>query len=403
MKYTKRPLYFEQIRPYIGDRLIKIITGQRRVGKSYVLNQIRDEILEQDPTSSILYINKEDYAFDAIKSYSDLMDYLAPTIASKQKTYLFIDEIQEIESFEKAVRSLVLTEQFDIYCTGSNASLLSGELASYLGGRYVQIRIHSLNYPEYLEFHQRKDSAESFLNYMEFGGMPHLIHLNKSAEVCYEYLRTIYDSIVLRDVVARYGLRNVTMLQNLNRFLADNIGSLFSANSISAFLKSQKLNVQTKTIIEYLDMLRSVYFIDGVKRSDIKGKKLFEVGEKYFFEDIGIRHALIPFKLQDIHKILENVVYHHLTTMKFEVQIGQMGDKEIDFIATKNELKYYIQVTYLLKEESTVQREFGNLEAIRDNYPKMVVSMDDFPTTNSKGIAHWNIRRFLLQFGLNGL
>ena len=402
MKYKRRPLYFEQIQPYINDRLIKIITGQRRVGKSYVMNQIKDEILEQNSDANIIYINKEDYAFDVIKNYVDLMNFLEPTIKSKEKTYLFIDEIQEIEEFEKAIRSLQLSDQFDIYCTGSNASLLSGELATHLAGRYIQIRVHSLSYVEYLDFHNCEDSTETFLEYAQFGGMPHLINLRKSKEVYYEYLRNIYDSIILRDVVARYKLRNVNTLQNLIQFLSDNVGSLFSATSISSFLKSQKISLLPKTILEYTELLQLVYFIDGVKRAEIHGKKIFEIGEKFYFEDIGIRNAIIPFRIQDLNKLLENIVYHHLKCMQFDVYIGQLGNKEVDFIATKNDQKYYIQVAYLLIEDTTIEREFGNLEAIKDNYPKLVITMDDVPMSNSNGIEHWNIRKFLLNFGLKG-
>ncbi len=402
MKYKRRPLYFEQIQPYINDRLIKIITGQRRVGKSYVMNQIKDEILEQNSDANIIYINKEDYAFDAIKNYVDLMNFLQPTIKSKEKTYLFIDEIQEIEEFEKAIRSLQLSDQFDIYCTGSNASLLSGELATHLAGRYIQIRVHSLSYVEYLDFHNCEDSTETFLEYAQFGGMPHLINLRKSKEVYYEYLRNIYDSIILRDVVARYKLRNVNTLQNLIQFLSDNVGSLFSATSISSFLKSQKISLLPKTILEYTELLQLVYFIDGVKRAEIHGKKIFEIGEKFYFEDIGMRNAIIPFRIQDLNKLLENIVYHHLKCMQFDVNIGQLGNKEVDFIASKNDQKYYIQVAYLLIEDTTIEREFGNLEAIKDNYPKLVITMDDVPMSNSNGIEHWNIRKFLLNFGLKG-
>ena len=402
MKYKRRPLYFEQIQPYINDRLIKIITGQRRVGKSYVMNQIKDEILEQNSDANIIYINKEDYAFDAIKNYVDLMNFLQPTIKSKEKTYLFIDEIQEIEEFEKAIRSLQLSDQFDIYCTGSNASLLSGELATHLAGRYIQIRVHSLSYVEYLDFHNCEDSTETFLEYAQFGGMPHLINLRKSKEVYYEYLRNIYDSIILRDVVARYKLRNVNTLQNLIQFLSDNVGSLFSATSISSFLKSQKISLLPKTILEYTELLQLVYFIDGVKRAEIHGKKIFEIGEKFYFEDIGMRNAIIPFRIQDLNKLLENIVYHHLKCMQFDVYIGQIGNKEVDFIASKNDQKYYIQVAYLLIEDTTIEREFGNLEAIKDNYPKLVITMDDVPMSNSNGIEHWNIRKFLLNFGLKG-
>jgi predicted AAA+ superfamily ATPase len=366
------------------------------------MNQIKDEILEQNSDANIIYINKEDYAFDAIKNYVDLMYFLEPTIKSKEKTYLFIDEIQEIEEFEKAIRSLQLTDQFDIYCTGSNASLLSGELATHLAGRYIQIRVHSLSYVEYLDFHNCEDSTETFLEYLQFGGMPHLINLRKSKEVYYEYLRNIYDSIILRDVVARYKLRNVNTLQNLIQFLSDNVGSLFSATSISSFLKSQKISLLPKTILEYTELLQLVYFIDGVKRAEIHGKKIFEIGEKFYFEDIGMRNAIIPFQIQDLNKLLENIVYHHLKCMQFDVYIGQLGNKEVDFIATKNDQKYYIQVAYLLIEDTTIEREFGNLEAIKDNYPKLVITMDDVPMSNSNGIEHWNIRKFLLNFGLKG-
>lgn len=398
MNYLKRSLYFSKIEPFINNRLIKILVGQRRVGKSHVLLQIKDEVKRRFPKNTIIYINKEDYKFDSLKNYQDLMNYLEPSILKGKKVHLFIDEIQEIDQFELAIRSLQLNDNFDIYCTGSNASLLSSELATFLAGRYIEFRIYSLNYLEFLYFHKLKDSSESFLHYLKIGGMPHLLHLPKKTEVIKEYHKNIYDSIILRDIVTRHKLRNVNLLNNLTRFLADSIGSLFSANSISVYLKSQKLQVQTKTIIEYISFLEDVFFIDRVKRIDIGGKKIFEIGEKLFFEDLGIRNNLIPFKIQDLNKLLENVVYHHLKTNSYEVFVGQLNEREIDFVALKNDTKIYIQVALTLIEEKTIEREFGNLEKIKDNYPKMVVSMDDFPISNKNGIEHWNIRKFLTDF-----
>ena len=398
MKYLNRPLYFNKIAPLIGDKLIKILVGQRRVGKSYVLLQIKDEVKKRYPKNTIIYINKEDYKFDTLKDYKDLMVYLEPNISSGKKIHLFIDEIQEIAQFELAIRSLQLNDNFDIYCTGSNASLLSSELATFLAGRSIEFRIYSLNYIEFLFFHQLNDSSESFHHYLIIGGMPHLLHLPDKIEVIKEYHKNIYDSIILRDIVSRYGLRNINLLNNLTKFLADSIGSLFSANSISVYLKSQKLKVQTKTIIEYISFLEDVFFIDRVKRMEIGGKKIFEIGEKLFFEDLGIRNNLIPYKIQDLNKLLENVVYHHLKSNSYEVFVGQLDAKEIDFIALKNDSRIYIQVALTVLEEKTIEREFGNLEKIKDNFPKIVISMDEFPMSNKNGIEHWNIRKFLTEF-----
>ena len=398
MKRLNRELYFKQIEPFIGDSLVKVLIGQRRVGKSHLLEQIKDKVLEISPSTQIIYINKEEYQFDGIRDYVDLMEYLDESIKTGNKYALFIDEIQEINSFEKAIRSLQTTGNFDIYCTGSNASLLSSELATLLSGRYIEIRVYSLNYKEYLEFYNTTDSVQSFMHYVQFGGMPHLINLKDDPQVYRDYLIGIFDSIILRDVVSRYKIRNLRFLKDLIHFISDNIGSLFSANRISDYLKSQKINIQPKIILEYLHYLQQVFFIDGVKRNEIGGKKIFEIGEKYYFEDIGMRNAIVSFKPQDINKVLENVVYHHLKTMKYEVYVGKMGDKEIDFIAQKNGKKHYIQVAYLLIEQTTIEREFGNLAKIKDNYPKMVVSMDEIPLSNMNGIEHLTIRNFLLTF-----
>ena len=398
-EYIYRAAYYKQIEPYIGDnKLIKVLIGQRRVGKSYILFQLMEEIKKRNPAMEILYINKEDYAFDFIKSYSDLIAYLKLKKKSKGNTCLFIDEVQDIQSFEKALRSLQASGNYDIYCTGSNASLLSGELATYLAGRYIQIRIYSLTYPEFLQFHKLKESAESLQKYIKIGGMPHLINLRNEERIYYEYLRNIIDSIVLRDVVSRFKVRNVGFLQDLIHFLADNIGSIVSAKRISDYLKSQKINLLPKSVLEYLYYLETVFFVEKVKRTEIGGRKIFEIGDKFYFEDLGMRHTLIPFQQKDIHKVLENLVYHHLRSKQFDVFIGKQGDREIDFVAERNGEKYYIQVAYLIPDEKTHEREFGNLLKIGDNFPKMVVSMDELAGGQHKGIEHWSIRKFLTKF-----
>jgi len=397
-KYKHRYGYFNQIKPYIGDSLIKVLIGQRRVGKSYILIQMIDEIKKLFVNSEILYINKEEFEFDFIKNYSDLISYVENKRKTKKKLFLFIDEIQDIIEFEKALRHFQAKGNYDIYCTGSNAKLLSGELATYLAGRYVQIRIFSLSYIEFLQFHEHKDSNESLLKYIKFGGMPHLINLKNDERVYSEYLRNIYDTIVLRDIVSRYKVRNVRFLQDLIYFLADNLGSIVSAKSISDYLKSQNINLLPKTILEYLYYLETVFFVERVKRTDISGRKIFEIGDKFYFEDIGMRNALMPFNQKDINKILENLVYHHLRTKGYGVFVGKLGDKEIDFVAEKNGNKIYIQVAYLIPDEKTHEREYGNLLKIGDNWRKIVVTMDELADGNYKGIEHWNIRKFLTLF-----
>ncbi|HHT21863.1 MAG TPA: ATP-binding protein [Bacteroidales bacterium] len=393
-----RPYYFSKIEPFINDSLIKVLVGQRRVGKSYILKQLSQEILSRFPEAKILFINKEKYEFDFIKDYKDLISYIQEKSNSQVKTYLFIDEVQEIEQFELALRSLQSDGNFDIYCTGSNAKLLSGELATALAGRYVQFHIHSLTYKEFLDFHELSASNETLYDYIKYGGMPHLVNLRKDESVYYEYLKNIYDSIILRDVVARYNIRNVHFLQNLIEFLADNVGSIVSAKKISDYLKSQQISLMPQTVLDYLVYLESVFYIERVKRKEIGGKKIFEIGDKFYFEDLGMRHALIPFQQKDINKVLENLVFHHLRANGYKVFIGKMDDKEVDFIAEKQEKITYIQVAYMIMDEKTHEREFGNLLKIPDNNPKYVISMDEFTETSYKGIFHWSIMKFLLEF-----
>ncbi len=396
-KYKSRDIYIERISPYIDSNLIKVLVGQRRVGKSYIFFQLMEEIKKTNPSANIIYINKESYDFDSINDYRSLIEYVENN-AVESNNYLFIDEIQDIEQFEKALRHFSTSGKYDIYCTGSNAKLLSSEIATLLAGRYIQIRIFSLSYTEFLDFHNLEDSDSSLLEYIKYGGMPHLINLKKDDAVYYEYLKNIYNSIVLRDIVERYKIRNVSFLDNLIHFLCDNLGSVFSAQNISKYLKSQNISIQSKTIIEYLSHLESVFFTDRVKRSDISGKKIFEIGEKFYLEDLGLRHSIVPYQINDISKVLENLVYHHLKVMQYDVYIGKLDDKEIDFIAKKGDSKIYIQVTYIMPDESTREREFGNLLEIEDNYRKIIISMDPFASGNYKGIEHIHIRKFLTDF-----
>jgi uncharacterized protein len=394
----KRPAYFNQIEPYIGDALIKFLTGQRRVGKSFILRQISEAIAEKDPTVRLVYINKEDYTFDHLKTDKELMEYINSLSPSEAKTTLLIDEVQEIEGFEKALRSLQLTGRYDIYCTGSNATLLSGELSTMLAGRYIQIRVFSLTYPEFLVFNNFGDTNGALQKYIRTGGMPHLINLKHDESVHFEYLSNVFDSIVLRDIVSRYGVRNVRLLQDLIVYLADNVGSLVTAKRISDFLKSQKINIQSKTILEYLYYLETVFCIDRVKRTEVNGRKIFEIGDKFYFEDLGIRHCQVPFQLKDIGKVTENLVYHHLKALRYNIYVGKMGDKEIDFVCDRDGKTLYVQVAYLIVDEKTHQREFGNLLNINDNCRKILVSWDPVSGNDYKGIEHWNIRNFLMGF-----
>ena len=285
---------------------------------------------------------------------------------------------------------------YDLYCTGSNANFLSGELSTLLSGRYIEIPVHSLSFAEFCEFHNLQNSQTSLMKYLKYGGMPYLRHLELEDEIVFQYLKGVYSTVIYKDVLAKNNIRNTAFLENLILFLADNIGQLFSAKKISDYLKSQKVNIAPSQVIDYLSHLANAFFIHKAKRESIAGKRIFEVGEKFYFEDIGLRNAIFEYKQPDIGKIMENVVYSHLLYCGYEVTIGSDGGREIDFIAKKRGEKIYAQVCYLLHDSKTVEREFGNLEKIKDNYPKMVISMDEFSGNSRNGIKHFNLREFCL-------
>lgn len=391
-----RKRYLNALMPFIDQQIIKVLVGQRRVGKSYVLYQLIQFIQKTKHQAGIIYINKEDLAFAHIKNATQLNEYINKNAKPEHKTYVFIDEIQEIEDFHIALRSLLLNEKLDVYCTGSNANLLSSDIAGNLSGRYIELEVHSLSYEEFLEFHNLKSGEDSLEQYMKYGGLPYLKHLPLEDEIVFEYLKNIYSSIVYRDVVHRFNLRNTTFLEQLVQFLASNTGSLFSSKSISDFLKSQKINSAPNQIQSYISYLTNAFIILACKRYNIQGKKLFEIGEKYYFENLGIRNAIWGYRLEDRGKIIENIVYNHLRFCNYKVHIGALGKQEIDFVATKNGEIRYIQVALILKEEKTIDREFGNLLKIKDNYPKMVVTLDNYAGNSYKGIEVVNLSKFLL-------
>lgn len=393
----RRPTYLEKIKPFINKDVIKILTGQRRVGKSYMLKLIIEHIRVTFPEAHIIYIDKELEDFSFLNDHQQLNDYVLAQLQPDKKNFLFIDEVQEISSFQRCLRSLLNQKLCDIYCTGSNANMLSGELATLMAGRYMEFPIHGLSYIEFLEFNQIDDHKDSLNLYLTIGGMPYQHHIGLEPNVVFEYLKNVYASILLKDVVSRENIRNVSLLENLVVYLADNTGSLFSALNISKYLKSQQINIPTQSVINYLKALTNAYFIHKVPRADINGLKIFEIGEKYYFEDLGLRNCIRSFNYRgDIGKLMENVVYLHLLRSGFRVFVGKTGNQEIDFMAKKNGERLYIQVAYLLTDDNTIQREFGNLAIIQDNYPKYVVTMDEFTPQNTfKGIRQIHLREFL--------
>jgi len=397
-KFIVRQKYLDVIKPYIGQQIIKVLIGQRRVGKSYILLQTIDAIKALDNTANILYINKEDLQFDEIKTANDLYEYVQKNTKSEVKNYIFVDEIQEITEFEKALRSLLLNPIYDLYCTGSNARILSGELATFLSGRFIEIPVYSLSYNEFCEFQNLENNNNTLQKYLKYGGLPYLKHLKLEDEIVFNYLKGVYNTVIYRDLIQRYEIRNTAFLENLVCFLADNTGQLFSAKKISDYLKSQQINMSVSQIINYLDYLANTFLIQKVRRMDVAGKKIFEIGEKFYFQDLGLRHTINGYKPNDIAKILENVVLEHLLYCGYEVKIGQIGDLEIDFVCERGGEKLYVQVTYILQDEKTIDREFGNLLKINDNYPKIVVSMDEFTGNTYQGIKHLHLRNFLTEW-----
>lgn len=398
IQLINRPSYTERIAPFINKNIIKVLTGQRRVGKSCILRQIQNHIQQVNSDCNIISINKELDEFTFIRTNEDLSDYISQHLQEGKANYLFIDEVQDIRGFENTLRSLQAQDACDIFITGSNATMLSSELSTYLSGRYVEFHVHSLSYPEFLDFHKLTASTQSLRHYLTIGGLPYLSNLPLEREIDFEYLRNVYSTIMLKDVVKRESIRNVDFLESLALYTADNVGNLFSANNISKYLKSQHVNISALQVINYLRALQNAYLIHKVRRIDVNGLKTFEIGDKYYFEDLGLRNCHFGFSMQkDINKLMENAIFLHLANKQYEVYTGQQtGGREIDFVARKGEDVVYIQSTYMMADESTRQREFGNLQAICNNYPKYVVSLDEWTSGSSvDGIKHIHLGEFL--------
>lgn len=394
-KIYQRDSYIGRIKPFMRTNTVKVMIGHRRVGKSYILYQLINLIRDEERDANIIYINKEDLEFEFITNYRDLYDYVKERISDEHRNYIFVDEIQEIADFRLAIRSLALDENNDIYITGSNSEMFSSDLANELGGRYVEFKIFSLSYLEFLQFHQLPNDDDSLEKYIHFGGLPYLINLPLEEHVAMEYINSIYSTIVLRDVVQRKNIRNTAFLEQLIRFLANNVGSLFSSKSISDFLKSQNVKIAPGQVSEYADALAEAFIVHRLGRYDIAGKKFFERGEKYFFENMGIRNAISGYKPQDKAKRLENVVCNHLMTCGYDVKVGALATEEIDFVCTRNGETLYVQVAIELSRPETIEREFGNLLKIKDNYPKIVVSGERSFENSYDGVEHVYIRDFL--------
>ena len=392
-----RQNYLDKILKYLGKEMIIVLTGQRRVGKSYLLKQFYQEKIKE-PNSNIIYIDKEKREFDFIRNYQNLNDYIESKFVKDKHNYILIDEVQDIAEFERCVRSYRTEENADVIITGSNAKMLSGELSTIIGGRFKEIYIQPLSYEEFLTFHSLDDNDDSLTQYINLGGMPGLNKIGLHEDDVREYQKDIYNTVLLKDVIMKNNIRNVNFLENLVLYLADNTGKIISANNVSKYMKSNGENISASVILNYLNYLSDAYIINKVNRYDVHGKRLFDSNEKYYFEDNGIRNAIAGGTHEgDVEKVIENVVYQNLVRLGYEVFVGQLQSSEIDFVCTKpNGEKIYVQVSYLIVNEETRKREFGNLMRIQDNYPKYVVSMTPLITNNDyEGIKHIHLRNFL--------
>lgn len=397
----KRELYMSRIRPFIGTDLIKVMTGIRRSGKSVMLDLVKQELIESGISmSQIISYNFEDMRYVNLETAEALHDEIMKQASDiSGKIYLFFDEIQEVKDWEKCVNSLRVSLDCDIYITGSNAKLLSSELATYLGGRYVEFVIYPFSFVEFLESYQQVipdiTVEKAFQKYLQLGGMPYLANLGFADLPSRQYLSDLFNSVELKDIVKRNKIRDVDLLERIIAYLMTNVGLTFSASSLSKFFKSEGLIVAPETILNYIKYCVDAYLFFQVKREDVQGKQVLSSNEKYYIADHGLREAVYGSNFKDINLILENIVFLELLRRGYKVTVGKVKDKEIDFVAHKQSDKLYIQVTYLLTSKEVVEREFGVYYSISDNFPKYVLSLDEFDMSRD-GIKHYNIRDFLL-------
>lgn len=399
MKPLLRQSYLDRIEKFLGKDTIIIIVGQRRVGKSYLLRLFRSKLAD-DTRANIIFIDKEKYEFADIKNDRDLNAYIDSRRDKAKTNYILIDEVQDIEGFTNSLRSYYEEPDIEIIVTGSNSNMLSSDLANKIGGRYKEVLVQALSYREFMEFHELADSDDTLAKYIQFGGLPGLNKIGLDEQDAREYQQDIYSAVLLKDVVKRNNIRNVAFLENLVQFLADNTGKIISANSIAKYMRSQGGNITSAAIVNYAKFLCHSYMIHKVNRYDIHGRKLFEANDKFYFEDIGIRNALVGgSRERDVEKVIENIVYNHLVRLGYNVMVGQLQAGEIDFVCTKPQgERIYVQASYMIVDDSTYDREFGNLRVIMDNYPKYVISMTPLLSkSDDNGITHLHLRRFLTE------
>lgn len=398
MERIRRNDYIVQVSSLLGKGEAVVLTGHRRAGKSCILELLSDEL---STNGHVIYIDMEDPANADLVSFRELSEKIKTSVVEGRQNYVLIDEVQEVVEFEKALRYWVKQDDVEVVVTGSNAAMLSNDIASSFAGRYHRVHVSTLDYREFLQFYGLEDSDNAFSQYLRWGGLPFLYRIPLEDErTRTEYLGSIYDTIFVKDIVRRKNVRNVSLLDNLTRFVADNSGKVFSANSISKYLKGSAMAVSANTVGEYMDALCDTYMIDRVKRYDIKGKSVFEQQDKYYFEDLGLRNYLCRDKRSiDMEKILEGAIYLKLKRSGYDVYVGQLNGKEIDFVARRGNELIYVQVALQVSSEDTYEREFGNLKLIKDNYPKFVVTMDpNVDLIHDSGIVTCSARQFLLNY-----
>ena len=397
MDLISRPNYYSKLEKLLGKGVLIVITGQRRVGKSYVMKELVAR-KQQDPNANVIYIDKEKTAFDTIATYKDLVSYVDERLNKSKHNYLLIDEVQEIEEFERGLRNYYNESYIDVVVTGSNSEILSSDLGTMLSGRYVEVFIQGLSYPEFLEFHGLVDGEAAMNKYINYGGLPGLRpFVLDNPETVNDYLQGVYNTILVKDIIRRKNIRNVPFLENLILFIADNIGKPMSATSIQNYMASNESEVSKNLILKYMKAITEAYLAASVPRYNIHGKKILETNDKFYFGDVGIRNFIVGGRrANDIEKIVENLVYQQMVRLGYEVKVGQLYSTEIDFVGTKGDEIVYVQAAYLITEEKTFNREFGNLLPIKDNYPKYVISMTPYMDSSKwEGIIHIPFVEFL--------
>ena len=404
IKTTVRRLdYLQEVSPFVGKPFIKVLSGVRRCGKSSILSLLRDELIAQGAEAAhIIFINFESFSFSALKTAESLYRYIVERAQPKQRVYLLFDEIQEVADWEKCINSCLVDFDADIYITGSNARLLSSELATYLAGRYVEIPIYTLSFAEYLQFQEcyfpqrNMTQREAFTDYLRKGGFPVIHTADYGEQEAYKIVSDIYASVLLRDTIQRFNIRDIELLERVVKYTFDNAGNSFSGKNVADYFRNQKRKLDVNTIYNYLNALEAAFVLYRTHRYDIKGKELLKTQEKFYLGDVSLLYAVLGYSDQKISGILENIVFLELKRRRYTVYIGKFGTKEIDFIAEKQGARIYIQVAYKLESQETVNREFSSLLEIRDQYPKFVVTMDEFWQGNVEGVQHFYIADFLL-------